>query len=66
MHEDLTPPVFSAEVYRVLDRALREAGGERQVSNLDLLIGLADCGQEVLAAEGISAAEIRERWAEGF
>ncbi len=65
-HDRTTPPVLSSECYRVIDCALREAGPERQVSNLDLLVGLAECGQELLAAEGISAEEIRQRWAEGF
>lgn len=59
-------PVLSSECYRVIDFALREAGPERQLSNLDLLLGLAECGQELLAAEGISADELRRRWAEGF
>ncbi|MBX3171728.1 MAG: hypothetical protein KF760_30235 [Candidatus Eremiobacteraeota bacterium] len=63
--ERMLPPVFSSECYRVISVALREAGAERPVSNLDLLIGLAECGQELLAAEDISAEEIRRCWAEG-
>jgi len=65
-HEDLNGPVLSAEIYRVFARALQEAENERRVTNLDLLVGLAECGQELLIAEGISVAEIRQRWSEGF
>ncbi len=53
-------PTLSAEVYRVVDIAMREAGSHRKVFNLDLLIGLAERGQEHLARAGITAAEIRQ------
>lgn len=62
----LLPPVLSSECYRVIDCAMREAGSERTVSNLDLLVALAKCGQELLTAENITADELRQRWAEGF
>lgn len=54
------PPTLSAEVYRVMDLAMREAGSDRKICNLDLLIGLAERGQEHLTRAGITAAEIRQ------
>jgi len=60
---ELGDPVLAADTYRVLDVALREAGPEGLVTNLDLLIGLAEVGQELLVAEGITADEIRRAWA---
>lgn len=61
VNNKLVTPTLSAEVYRTVDFAMREAGPDRQVSSFDLLIGLAECAQELLAQEGITAAEIRQR-----
>lgn len=58
-NDEIVPPCFSAEMYRVMVVAMREAAPHRKISNLDLLIGLAECGQELLAREGITADEIR-------
>lgn len=56
----LAPPVLSAEVYRVMQVAMREAGADRKITNFDLLIGLAECRQEFLTEAGITTDEIRQ------
>jgi hypothetical protein len=39
---------------------MRGASNQREISNRNLLIGLAECRHEMLAREGITADEIRE------
>ena len=58
------PPLLSAEVYRTFHIAMREAAPDQKVTPLDLLVGLAECGQSLLAAAEITAGEIRQGWQE--
>ena len=51
--------VLSSEIHRVIDCALREAGPVALVNNIHLLIGLAECGNEMLNRRGVSAEKIR-------
>lgn len=62
LQDKAQPPSLSAEIYRVFDAALRQAGSENEVTPQDLLLGLAEGSQ---ALGDLSAQEIRRHLRKG-